>query len=124
MRRGRQLEHVDRRSVDAQLEALRLVEHRNFVEARAGVTRQLDPNAVDAVPRKCVPQRRAAPRAERQPFEHGRSAAAQAERGTSRWSAARGDAPTATELIFCAAARYRSISVGDILCTPAMLSNP
>ena len=34
------------------------------------------------------------------------------------------DAPTATELIFCASARYRSISVGDIRWTPAMLSKP
>ena len=30
----------------------------------------------------------------------------------------------ARRLIFCAADRYRSISVGDIFSTPAMLSNP
>ena len=35
-----------------------------------------------------------------------------------------GGVPTARRLIFCAADRYRSISVGDIFSTPAILSKP
>ena len=65
-----QLEHVDW-GLPSTLSSSRcgLVERRDFVEARAGIARQLNADVVYPVPRKRVTQRRAAACAERQPFE-------------------------------------------------------
>ena len=121
---GQQLEDVHRRAVDAELEPLRLVEDRNFVEAGAGVARQLHANAVVAVPREGIAQRGAAARAERQPVQAivlpqlGRNE----ERVGGRRPRRRADRDAAD--LLAPRARYRSINVGDIRCTPAMLSNP
>ena len=115
---------MQRLAIDAELEPLRLVEDRNVVEAGAGVTRQLHANGVFAVSRECIAQAGSAARAERQTVD----AIVLTELGRNGKRVGRRP-PAATLrrprlLIFCAAAMYRSISVGDIRCTPAILSNP
>ena len=106
---------VDR---DLELLALDLPEHRLEVAGDA-----LHLERVFAVGRELVLDQHAAARAERQPFDVIVLRRVGAARRTPPASAP-STSPIARRLILPAADRYASISAGDIVSAPAMLSKP
>ena len=118
---ARQREHLQPLAVDAHLELLRRRRRRAPCSLR--VAREPDPDHVLAVHREHVAEARAAARAER----HARQVvvlreivgdAEVVDVGQRRRRADRQPADLLRRR------RYRSINVGDIFSTPAMLSNP
>ena len=95
---------MQRDAVEAQLEALHFVERRNLVEAGAGISCQLNAHVIDTVAGERVVQRRTAARAERKILETVVLAQLGGEQKMCPSSAGFGDAPTAVDEIFCAAA--------------------
>ena len=83
----------------------------------------VDLDHVFAVGRELVLDEHAAARAERQPLDVASSATCRSARRTPSASACV-TLPMARRLILPAADRYASMSAGDIVSVPAMLSNP
>jgi hypothetical protein len=118
-RSRRQREHLQPSAVDADLHLMRLGQP---LDELVAIARQAKLELIFAVGRKRVPHAGAGARAERLPVE---VIFLRQVRGRTMVSAPaeRTGVPTARRLIFCAADRYRSSSMGDRPPT-LMLSNP